>query len=133
MTSVGDTLLRRILNPTTLSSAPDVSTIDDWKWTSVVNNSWEIDVKSQTGTDMSFRFGSSWGFHSTVSSSLTFNLSGRTPNETYNDDGEIFAVFVGDNSYFTVVLSLDYQLKQWKVYPAPDGPQPPNSRTRRMM
>merc|ERR1719491_2687691 len=81
-----------VITPSTVSSAPNIS-ITTGSSTTVVNNSWNIAVQSQIGTDLSLDFDSSWAFHATAPSTLRLTLSGRTPSATYDNDGEMMFVF----------------------------------------
>eukprot|EP01084_Bolivina_argentea_P242484 406762_1 len=49
------------------------------------NTGWHIDPKTQDSTDLELELDNSWGFHSSVQSSINITINGFTPNITKLD------------------------------------------------
>ena len=76
------------LKPDTVALAPNIS-IETGSNTNVIDNEWNIEVKTQYGSDINIQFGAFWGFDPTYSSTIKLILNGNTANATYTRDGEI--------------------------------------------
>eukprot|EP01084_Bolivina_argentea_P119397 211694_1 len=80
-----------------------------------INDTWHIDPISQYGYDISIEMFNEWGFHPSLSSTITFIIDGYTPNIT-KTDGEFLLLFGVENKYFSVVIRLE-DSTAWKSYP----------------
>ena len=77
---------------------------------SIVNDAWDITVSTQIGFHMLVNLSStSWGFHPTLTSHLTYSINSTTP-ETRPDKDLVISFSVDDSQYFTIILIIDNHL-----------------------
>eukprot|EP01083_Nonionella_stella_P132487 402806_1 len=109
------------LKPSTLATVPDVSLTTGASVT-MISDKWNVNVKTQTGSDIHLSLGSDWGFHPEYPSTISFSIDGNTSLSSFNDDGDILFVFSVDNQHFSEIVSIDTRRSAYKQCPISTSP-----------
>lgn len=84
-----------------------------------INNQWHLDPISQETVDIELHMNHEWGFHPTLTSSISIALHGSSPNTTSLSGGEMLLLFsVANQQYLSIAMSFNDR-NSWKIYPDP--------------